>query len=161
MKRAALHLIILPALALALCASAAGLAAESADSSNSTSSADSTESAEAKLKLAAVRARIAALTNRLGVELKQRDALNARLREADLEVTAKRRRLDGLRVAELSMARRRNELRTEQIRNQNALDSERAALASQARAAYMIGRQEQIRLLLNQVDPAEAGRMLT
>ena len=152
MNRAVRHLRILAGLALVFCASAVGLAAASADSA---------DSAQAKAKLAAVRARIAALTERLGVELKQRDALNARLREADLEVTAKRRRLDGLRAAELSVARRRNELRAEQIRTQNALESERAALAIQVRAAYMIGHQEQIRLLLNQADPVEVGRMLT
>ena len=37
-----------------------------------------TDSVQAKAKLAAVRARIAALTNHLGEELKQRDALSAR-----------------------------------------------------------------------------------
>jgi len=152
MNRAVKQLRILAGLALLLCASAVGLAAESAHSA---------DSAQAKAKLAAVRARIAALTDRLGDELKQRDALNARLREADMEITATRRRLDGLRAAELSIARRRNELRAEQIRTQNALGSERAALAAQVRATYMIGHQEQIRLLLNQANPAEVGRMLT
>ncbi|MGO9512201.1 MAG: murein hydrolase activator EnvC family protein [Steroidobacteraceae bacterium] len=152
MNRAVRHLRILAGLALVFCASAVGLAAASADSA---------DSAQAKAKLAAVRARIATLTERLGVELKQRDALSARLREADLQVTATRRRLDGLRAAELSVARRRNELRAEQIRTRNALESERAALAIQVRAAYMIGHQEQIRLLLNQADPVEVGRMLT
>ena len=136
-------------IALLLCTSAAGAAAEAADS------------AQARAKLAAVRARIATLTNRLGLELKQRDALNARLREADLEITAKRRRLDALHTAELSAERRRGELRAERTRSQNALDSERAALAAQARTAYMIGQQEQMRILLSQTNPAEAGRMLT
>jgi murein hydrolase activator len=139
---------ILAALALVLGANAAGGAAEPADS------------AEAQAKLSAVRARIAAVTNRLAIELKQRDALSARLREADLEVTAKRQRLDALRAAEIAAERRRNELRAEQARTQNALESERAALGEQVRAAYMIGRQDQMRLLLSQVNPAEAGRML-
>ena len=39
------------------------------------------------------------------------------------------------------------------------LDAERDALASQLRAAYMIGQQEQLKLLLNQSDPASVGRM--
>jgi len=43
----------------------------------------------------AVRARIGALTNRLGDELKERDTLSARLRETELVIAAKRRRLDG------------------------------------------------------------------
>ncbi len=136
-------------LALLLCTSAAGAAAESADS------------AQARAKLAAVRARITALTNRLGSELKQRDALNARLRDADLEITAKRRRLDSLHAAEIDAERRRSELRAERTRTEAALEAERAALAAQARTAYMIGQQEQMRILLNQTNPAEAGRMLT
>ena len=149
MDRAVKHLKILAALVLVLGGSAIGWGADSADS------------VEAKAKLAAVRARIAALTNRLGLELSQRDALNARLREADLSITAKRQRLEGLRAAELGAERRRNELRAEQTRNQTALEAERAQLAAQVRAAFMIGRQEQLRLLLNQGDPAQAGRVLT
>jgi murein hydrolase activator len=123
--------------------------------------AESTDSAQAKAKLAAVRARIAALTNRLGDELKERDALSARLREAELVITAKRQRLDSLRAAEAAAERRRSELRAEQGRDQNALQAERAALGQQVRAAYMIGRQEQLKLLLNQSNPASLGRTLT
>ncbi len=149
MSRAIERLKHIVVIALLLCTSAAGAAAESADS------------AQARAKLAAVRARIAALTNRLGLELKQRDTLNARLREADLEITAKRRRLDSLHAAELDAERRRRELRAERARTETALEAERAALAAQARTAYMIGQQEQMRILLNQTNPAEAGRMLT
>ena len=123
-------------------------------------SAESADSAQAKAKLAAVRTRIAALTERLSLELKQRDALNARLREADLAVTEKRRRLDSLHAEELGAERRRNELRQDQLSNQKALQAERAALAAQVRAAYMIGPQEQMKLLLNQTSPVEVGRML-
>ena len=116
---------------------------------------------QAKAKLAAVRARIAELTGRLGDELKERDALSARLREAELLITAKRRRLDALRAAQIAAERRRSELRGEQQAEQNALQAQRAALASQVRAAYMIGRQEQLKLLLNQSNPATLGRTLT
>jgi murein hydrolase activator len=119
------------------------------------------DSAQAKAKLAAVRARIAALTNRLGDELKQRDASSARLRETELVITAKRQRLDALRAAQAAAERRRSELRGEQLREQNALQAERAALAAQVRAAYVIGRQEQLKLLLNQSNPARVGRTLT
>jgi septal ring factor EnvC (AmiA/AmiB activator) len=135
------------AMSLALCAPPTRGADETADS------------AQARAKLAEVRGRIAALTNRLGGELKQRDALDARLREADLSITAMRRRLDGLHGAQLAAERRRVELRADEARAQRALDAERTALASQVRAAYMIGQQERIKLLLNQSDPASAGRM--
>ncbi len=122
--------------------------------------AQSPDSAAATAKLAEVRARIAALTARLGDELKDRDAEAARLREAELTITAKRRQLDGLRAEQSAMERHRTELAGEQARTQSALDAERAALDAEVRAAYLIGRQEQIKLLLNQNDPANTGRML-
>ena len=118
------------------------------------------DSEQAKAKLAVVRARIADLANRLGDELKKRDALRARLREAELLIAAKRQRLDALRAAEAAAERRRSELRMEQGRGQNALQAARAALTEQVRAAYMIGRQEELKLLLNQSNPASLGRTL-
>jgi septal ring factor EnvC (AmiA/AmiB activator) len=120
---------------------------------------ETADSAQAKAKLAEVRARIGALTNRLAGELQQRDALSARLREADLHITAMRRNLDAWHGAELAVERRRGELRTDEAREQHALAAERAALAAQVRAAYMIGQQERAKLLLNQNDAASAGRM--
>jgi murein hydrolase activator len=143
------HLCVAVASAALLCAAAWAAAPEPPDS------------AQAKAKLAVVRARIAALANRLGDELKQRDALNARLRETELVITAKRQRLDALRAAQLAADRRRSELRGEQSRDQNALQAERAALGAEVRTAYMIGRQEQLKLLLNQSNPASLGRTLT
>jgi len=123
-------------------------------------SAQPADSAQAKAKLAAVRSRISELAERLGKELKERDALSARLRDAELEITVKRRRLEDLRVAEAAAERRRTQLRAEQNQDQETLAAERETLAAQARAAYMIGRQEQLKLLLNQNDPAALGRTL-
>jgi septal ring factor EnvC (AmiA/AmiB activator) len=119
------------------------------------------DSAQAKAKLAAVRARIAALTHRVGDELKLRDALSARLRESELVITAQRRRLEALRAEQTTVERRRADLRSEQLHDQEALQAQRAALGAQVQAAYMIGRQEQLKLLLNQSDPAGLGRTLT
>jgi septal ring factor EnvC (AmiA/AmiB activator) len=118
-------------------------------------------STQAKAKLAVVRARIAELTSRMGTQLAQRDSLSARVRETELVIAAKRRRVEELRVAQGAVERRRSELRTEQGRNLAALQAQRAALGSQARAAYMIGRQEELKLLLNQSNPASFGRTLT
>jgi murein hydrolase activator len=136
-------------MSLVLCASSLGAAAETVDS------------AQAQAKLAELRGQIAALTNRLGGQLKDRDTLAARLREADLKLTAQRQRLESLRSAQLAAERHRAELRAEEALNQDALDAQRAVLAAQVRAAYMIGQQEQVKLLLTQSDPASAGRMLT
>jgi murein hydrolase activator len=147
MNRIIKHLCLFAALTAALCGALAGAADQTQDS------------AQAKAKLAEVRGRIAALTGRLGGELKQRDSLNARLRDIDLGITAKRQRLEGLRSAEVVAEHRRGELRAEAGRVKGELDGERAALAAQVRAAYMMGQQEHIKLLLNQDDPSSAGRM--
>ncbi len=127
---------------------------------NALGGADPTDSAQAQAKLAAVRAQITDLTARIGERLKQRDASSARLREAELAVTAKRQHLDALRAAQAAAERHRSSLLAEQAREQNSLQSARAALAAELRAAYMIGNQEQLKLLLNQSNPAGLGRTL-
>jgi murein hydrolase activator len=148
MNRRHLALSASAILAFMLCTNGLGAAPEAADS------------AQAKAKLAAVRARIAELTNRMGSQLAQRDSLSARVRETELVIAAKRQRVDELRAAQAAAERRRSELRSEQARNQAALQSEQASLAAQAQAAYMIGRQEELKLLLNQTNPASLGRTL-
>jgi septal ring factor EnvC (AmiA/AmiB activator) len=118
------------------------------------------DASQAKAKLAAVRQRITELTGRLGTELKQRDALGSRLRDADLAITAQRRRLESLAAARAAVERQRNELDAEAARNRAALETERTSLAAQVRAQYTIGRADELRLLLSQTNPAEAGRMV-
>ena len=56
-------------------------------------------------------------------------------------------------------AARRAALAAEKQTRETQLADNRAALAGQMRAAYLIGRQEPLKLLLNQKDPARAGRM--
>jgi septal ring factor EnvC (AmiA/AmiB activator) len=123
--------------------------------------ADAGQSVEAgQEKLKQLRARIAQLTARLGEQLTARDALRARLRQSELEITEKRRHLDALRSEESAAERNRAQLRAEEIGRRAALEGERALLAGQVRAAYLIGREESLKLLLNQQDPASAGRMI-
>src|SRR6202034_3654701 len=141
--------------------SAAMIAVLSASSPAAAPPADSAHADAAKAKLAALRARIADLTGRMASQLAQRDSLSARVRETELGLAAKRQRVEEMHVAELAAERHRSELRAEEGRNLSALRAERASLASQARAAYMIGRQEELKLLLNQSNPASLGRTLT
>jgi len=80
-------------------------------------------------------------------EVEQRiGKLNAGVREVEAQVRAGEQQLDALqgRYAE-SIAK---------------LELERRELAKQLRAAYLLGRQEQVKLALNQEDPARFGRML-
>ncbi len=115
----------------------------------------------ARQQLAVLRARIARIAARRGAELQKRDALSAALRRAELEITTKRRALDALRAAARAAQSRLGALIAEKARAARALDAERSRLAGQILAAYMIGNREQIKLLLNQVDPGKAGRMLS
>jgi septal ring factor EnvC (AmiA/AmiB activator) len=52
-------------------------------------------------------------------------------------------------------------LKQQQKKTKNQLASQRNILSEQIRAAYMIGRQEYLKLLLNQENPAVIGRTLT
>ncbi len=116
---------------------------------------------KARQQLAVLRARIASIAARRGAELQKRDALGADLRRAELEITAKRRALDALRAAARAAQSRLGTLIAQKAAAQAALEAERSRLAGQILAAYMIGNREQIKLLLNQVDPGRAGRMLS
>ena len=74
-------------------------------------------------RLAALRARIASVSSRLATELSARDELRARLRGAELDIAAKRQRLEQLRAAQLAAARRGAELRAEEARTRAALEA--------------------------------------
>lgn len=141
------HLHVLAALGALLAAAAPGVAGGSDDA------------ARAAAKLAEVRGRITALTSRLSADLAERDALGARLRDADLGIADARRRLEDLRLRERVAERHRADIAAQQAAAQRALDGERRALAAQARAAYVNGQEPGLKLLLNQQDPASAGRM--
>jgi septal ring factor EnvC (AmiA/AmiB activator) len=52
-------------------------------------------------------------------------------------------------------------LERKQQRLENAIDEQRDHLARQLRAAYVAGRQEYVKILLNQEDPAAVGRVAT
>src|ERR1700731_2548810 len=99
MKRSIKYLCLIAVFGTALAATAADQPADSA---------------QAAAKLTEIRGRIAALTNRLHDELKERDARSARLREAEIGIAAMRRRLENLRSALVAAERRRAQLRAEE-----------------------------------------------
>jgi septal ring factor EnvC (AmiA/AmiB activator) len=149
-------------LALTLLAAAVAAAPDAAAKAKTKAKAQSqTQPQDARAKLAAVRARIAELTRRRAQDLAERDALGARLRDAELEVTAKRHALEELQAATTQVAQRRSELQGERQRARTALDGERVQLAAEIRTAAMLGRQQELKMLLNQTDARRLGRMLT
>jgi septal ring factor EnvC (AmiA/AmiB activator) len=113
---------------------------------------------EAELKK--VRSRIDAIRRSIQAEAQRRDALAGQLKEAELKIQSARERLAEVRAQRVAAENRLAELKAEQRATSKRIDAERSALAAEMRVAYMNGRQEQLKLLLNQQDPAKLGRMI-
>jgi len=111
-------------------------------------------------ELQQVRERIAELQRAIRRDTDRRDALTSQLREAEQKVRSARGRLGSVRERLAASDRRLKQLSDERQRHERALDEQRKALANQLRTAYMSGREEQIKMLLSQEDPAAFGRML-
>ncbi len=111
-------------------------------------------------KLQGLRARIADLTAQVAAGLKQRDALNAALRDADLAIPGQALALAAVQREQAAVERRRAQLDAERAKVQSQFDARREALARAVRGAYRLGREPRMKLLLNQQDPATLGRML-
>jgi septal ring factor EnvC (AmiA/AmiB activator) len=113
---------------------------------------------EAELKQ--VRSRIDAIRRAIQAEAQRRDALAGQVKEAELKIQSARERLAEVRAQRIAAENRLADLKAEQKATEKRIAAERDALATQVRVAYMNGRQEQLKLLLNQQDPARLGRML-
>jgi septal ring factor EnvC (AmiA/AmiB activator) len=111
-------------------------------------------------ELRRVNERIERVRRSVNADVEKRDRLSAELRDAELSIQDSRRQLEGLRAQRIASEARLQDLEQERERREAELASEREALAGQLRAAYVNGRHEQLRLLLNQQDPASVGRML-
>ncbi|HZF17950.1 MAG TPA: peptidoglycan DD-metalloendopeptidase family protein [Steroidobacteraceae bacterium] len=111
-------------------------------------------------KLERLRTQISDVERRVGDTVTERDAAARQLRTTELEVTRAHRQLDALRDQRRAAEERRNAIEAERHTYEHTLDREGAALSAQLRAAYLIGREEPLKLLLNQQDPATLGRML-
>jgi len=113
---------------------------------------------EAQLKQ--VRSRIDSIRKSIHAEAERRDSLAAALKESELAIQSARQRLSEVREKRLAVQNRLRELQDERNETQRKIDSERDALAGELRVAYMNGHQEQLKVLLNQGDPAQLGRVM-
>jgi septal ring factor EnvC (AmiA/AmiB activator) len=116
--------------------------------------------AQKEAELKKVNARIEKVRKAVNADIEKRDRLSAELRDAELDAQAVRRKLEELRVQRIAAEARLEELESEKARREGELAAERGALAGELRTAYVNGREEQLKLLLNQQDPASFGRML-
>lgn len=116
--------------------------------------------ADQEAKLQVLRERIGALQQRMDRTRGEHTQLNSQLRETEQQVGRLARRLRVLSGQLSRQQQRLRELRDKERADSLALVAERDALAAQVRAAYATGRQERIKLLLNQEDPATLSRVL-
>jgi murein hydrolase activator len=112
-------------------------------------------------QLRSLREKIEKITQQVSRDALQRDRLSADLRGAELSVGQARGELARLGREYAERSERRGTLGADRAQQQRALDGERLALAGQLRAAYLIGREEPLKLLLAARDPLQSGRMFS
>lgn len=116
---------------------------------------------QASAELAKLRARMGELQQQLQAARAQESNLARDVREVEQRIGKLNSSLRDVRRQLQEGERRLSELQDSYADTNAELEAERQLLARQLRAAYMLGRQEQVKLLLNQEDPARMGRALT
>jgi murein hydrolase activator len=118
-----------------------------------------TDRKKAEAELQAIKTQIGRITSQVTRDQIERDRLTRELRAAELSVGSAREGLERVRGEHALRVTRRSGLAQDQHRREADLANQRTALAAQLRAAYLISSEEPLKLLLNQKDPARAGRM--
>jgi len=112
-------------------------------------------------ELEAVRDKISDLKESMDKRAAERDRISGDLQEAEVDIAEKRTRLADLE-RQLDFSRRKKaEIEARLGQREVELVAESEQLQAQLVAAYTSGRQERLKLLLNQHDPATLGRLLT
>jgi murein hydrolase activator len=115
--------------------------------------------ARTEAELRALREKIGRISEQVSRDALERDRLSGNLRAAEFSLGTARGELDRANREYADRSARRGALAQTRQQQQQALVNERAALAAQLRVAYMIGREEPLKLLLNQQDPLHSGRL--
>ena len=148
LKNAARRLVGAVALALVL---VAGSAAQDAKPGS--------DAKKTEAELSAIKAEIQRVSGEVSRDQVEKDRLAKELKTAELSVSDVRLGLEQVRRERAEHAEKRAALAEEKRSRESDLVRERQSLAGQLRAAYLIGGEEPLKLLLNQKDPARAGRM--
>ena len=105
--------------------------------------------------------RIHDLQNRLVARRKQKTREERALRDIDRDINVTRKALKQTERRLQSVQVQLAGLQQQQKSGTRQLEKQRKYLAHEARSAYVMGRQKQVKLLLNQEQPDTVGRMLT
>ncbi len=118
------------------------------------------EAVEKARELASLRAKIESLQNHLDENRKKKTAAESRLVEVERRISEITRTLRTIERQLTTHREHLQQLHIEQRQNQQDLVRQRDGLAAEARSAYLMGRQQQVKLLLNQEQPSAVGRMM-
>lgn len=118
------------------------------------------ETAKENDRLEDVRERIRAVQTGIQAARDESDALQEELQAAEQAAAVLREQLNGLERDAVARERHLSDLRARATAQQEALQRESTGLGRQLRVAYMTGRDDFLKLLLNQEDPALIGRVL-
>ncbi|GAA5443947.1 murein hydrolase activator EnvC [Microbulbifer sp. NBRC 101763] len=116
--------------------------------------------ADQQARLAEIKQRIESLQLELNQVRGQRDQLLKDLEENEKDISGLHRRIDQIKKDMRSRSDKLRELQREQKQLQEARRSMQRRVEQEIAAAYRLGRQEQIKLLLNQQDPQNIARQL-
>jgi len=141
-----MNLLLTSLLTLLLLLPADGLAAADAE--------------EQRSKLEALRSRISGLRTEMQSKSGEKTELSRLLQESEQHIGRLARKLRVLDGRLSRQGQRLQALRDEQLAQRRSLDEQREVLARQVRAAYAMGRQERLKILLNQQDPATVSRVM-
>ncbi|MBI1732528.1 MAG: peptidoglycan DD-metalloendopeptidase family protein [Gammaproteobacteria bacterium] len=111
-------------------------------------------------KLEQVRERIRDVQSGIAAARDEAEALQLELQQAEAAAAGLRAQLEEVERDAGDRERRLTELRRQAEEQQRLLTRESGRLGRQIRIAYMAGREDYLKLLLNQEDPALVGRML-
>lgn len=151
MRALALLLLLVPALALA-----SGAIQRDSDPATRTTTRQAKEA-----ELLRLRERIAALRSELNQVRSRYDALREELRGVEEAVARISQELRDLDERLTAQSRRLSALQKRRADLEGSIALQRRYLEQQIRTAYAMGRQEYLKILLNQEDPASLGRALT
>ncbi|MDH3401251.1 MAG: peptidoglycan DD-metalloendopeptidase family protein [Chromatiales bacterium] len=117
-------------------------------------------SGDREKQLTELRERIQSLKQDIDRNTRKRSQVQAVVQEAEQQISLINRRLREITAERNNSQARRDQLSTQRKALLGQVGAEREALAGQVRAAYVAGREERLKLLLNQEDPAKLGRMM-
>lgn len=149
MNRSAVHI---PGLILLLLALTGGLA-EPAHASK-------VDPVTAKKELRQMQQRIERLQQQIKSTQTQRSSTEEALRKAEKDISATRTKLREVSAAQTRAQAQVQQLQQDQARLNSARNRQKDAMKTDIGAAYRAGRQEYIKLLLNQEDPDKLSRLM-